>query len=148
MTSMFDAEIRTVFEGRIRALRPDAQRRWGRMTAPQMVCHLSDQLRIALGLLPTQPIAGPLRYTPMKQLVIDILPWPKGRIQGPPEAFTNPPDQWDRDVAALLELLDTFGRRRGQRAWAAHPTFGRMSGALWGRLTCRHFDHHLRQFGV
>lgn len=148
MRSMFDSDVRTVFERRIRALHPDAQRRWGRMTAPQMVCHLSDQLRVALGQLPTQPIAGPLRYTPMKQLVIDVLPWPKGRIQGPPEAFTSAPDHWERDVATLLMLLETFGADGKRRTWAAHPNFGHMSGPLWGRLTCRHFDHHLTQFGV
>jgi hypothetical protein len=122
--------------------------RWGRLTAPQMVCHLSDQLRIALGQLSTQPIAGPLRYTPMKQLVIDVLPWPRGRIQGPPEAFTSSPDQWDQDMAALLTLLETFGGCGRRGTWAAHPNFGHMSGPLWGRLTCRHFDHHLTQFGV
>jgi hypothetical protein len=145
---MFDSQVRTVFERRIRTLHPDAQRRWGRMTAPQMVCHLADQLRIALGQLATQPVAGPLRVPPLKQLVIDVLPWPKGRIQGPPEAFTTAPDQWEHDVAMLLALLETFGARGDQRAWAAHPNFGRMSGDLWSRLTCRHFDHHLTQFGV
>jgi hypothetical protein len=118
------------------------------MTAPQMVCHLSDQLRIALGQLPTRPVAGPLRYTPMKQVVIDVLPWPKGRIQGPPEAFTAAPDQWPHDVATLLALLEDFGARGRQRTWAPHPNFGCMSGGLWGRLTYRHFDHHLTQFGV
>jgi hypothetical protein len=145
---MFDLEVRIVFQRRIRSLTPDAQRRWGKMTASQMVCHLADQLRIALGLLPTQPIGGVLRYSPMKQLVIDVLPWPKGRIQGPPEAFTSTPDRWEDDVAALLGLLDAFGGRGEQETWAPHPNFGRMSGALWGRLTCRHFDHHLTQFGV
>ena len=145
---MFDSDVRAVFQRRIRALTPDAQRRWGRMSAPRMVCHLSDQLRIALGQLPTQPVSGPLRYTPMKHFVIDILPWPKGRIQGPPEAFTSSPGQWAQDVATLLALLEAFGARGGQRTWAPHPNFGRMSGALWGRLTCRHFDHHLTQFGV
>ena len=145
---MFDSEVRTVFQGRIRDLRPEAHRRWGRMTAPQMVCHLSDQLRIALGQLPTRPVTGPLRYTPMKQLVIDVMPWPKGRIQGPPEAFTSSPVQWEQDIATLASLLDTFGARGGQRTWAPHPSFGRMSGPLWGRLTCRHFDHHLTQLGV
>jgi hypothetical protein len=145
---MFDLEVRIVFQRRIRSLRPDAQRRWGKMTASQMVCHLADQLRIALGQLPTQPIGEVLRYSPMKQLVIDVLPWPKGRIQGPPEAFTSTPDRWEDDVAALLGLLDTFGGRGEQGTWAPHPNFGRMSGALWGRLTCRHFDHHLTQFGV
>ena len=148
MASMFESDVRAVFDGRIRALRPDALPRWGRMTAPQMVCHLSDQLRIALGQLPTRPVPGPLRYTPMKQLVIDVLPWPKGRIQGPPEAFTNSPAHWSQDVATLLALLETFAARGGQGPWPPHPNFGRMSGALWSRLTCRHFDHHLTQFGV
>jgi len=84
----------------------------------------------------------------MKQLVIDVLPWLKGRIQGPPEAFTTSPDQWERDVATLVTLLDTFGSRSGQQTWAPHPNFGRMSGPLWARLTRRHVDHHLTQFGV
>ena len=84
----------------------------------------------------------------MKQFVIDVLPWPKGRIQGPPEAFTSSPAQWPQDVATLLELLEVFGERGGQRTWAPHPNFGRMSGPLWSRLTHRHFDHHLTQFGV
>ena len=145
---MFDSDVRATFRQRIRTLQPDAQRQWGRMTAPQMVCHLSDQLRIALGHLPTAPIAGPLRYPPMKQLVIDVLPWPRGRVQGPPEAFTSAPDQWERDVATLLALLDTFAASAGTPTWAPHPNFGRMSGPLWSRLTCRHFDHHLTQFGA
>ena len=145
---MFDSDVRAVFQRRIGALRPDAPRRWGRMTAPQMVCHLSDQLRIALGQLSTRPIPGPLRYTPVKRLVIDVLPWPRGRIQGPPEAFTSSPEQWEADVATLVALLDTFGTRVGQQEWAPHPNIGRMSGPLWSRLTCRHFDHHLTQFGV
>ena len=34
---------------RIEALTPESERRWGRMTAHQMVCHLSDACRAALG---------------------------------------------------------------------------------------------------
>lgn len=88
-SSMFDPSERARFQERIRSLHPDAQRRWGRMTSAQMVCHLIDQLRIALGELPARPISGALRYPPFKQIVINVLPWPKGRIQGPPEAFTT-----------------------------------------------------------
>src|SRR5687768_13775127 len=137
MASMFDLEVRIVFQRRIRSLRPDAQRRWGKMTTSQWVGYLADLLRIALGQLATQPIGEVLRYSPMRQLVIDVLPWPKGRIQGPPEAFTSSPDRWERDVATLLALLETFGGCGRQGMWAPHPNFGRMSGPLWGRLTCR-----------
>ena len=34
---------------RVKALRPHTARRWGRMTAHQMVCHLVDCNRVALG---------------------------------------------------------------------------------------------------
>ena len=116
------------------------------MTSHQMVCHLCDQLHIALGEISTSPIPGPLRYSVVKQLVIDVLPWPKGRVKGPPEAFITQPTMWETDVATLCGLLETFASRRSERAWALHPIFGRMSGSLWSRLTCRHFDHHLTQF--
>ena len=147
-SSMFDPDVRAAFHERIRSLRPDAQRRWGRMTSGQMVCHLIDQLRIALGELPTRPISGLLRYPPFKQIVINVLPWPKGRIQGPPEAFTTVSSQWAQDLPRLQQLLEEFGRRGAQTEWALHPQFGSMSGRLWGQLTCRHFDHHLTQFSA
>ena len=34
---------------RLRAVRPEMSRRWGRMSAHQMVCHLSDSFRMATG---------------------------------------------------------------------------------------------------
>ena len=143
---MFDVQTRTGFTRRILQLTPDARRRWGIMASHQMVCHLCDQLHIALGEISTSPIRGPLRYPIVKQLVIDVLPWPKGRVKGPPEAFITQPTMWETDVATLCGLLETFASRRSERAWALHPIFGRMSGSLWSRLTCRHFDHHLTQF--
>jgi len=147
-SSMFDPWVRARFQERICSLHPDSQRRWGRMTCSQMVCHLIDQLRIALGELPTQPVSGIVRYPPFKKLVINVVPWPKGRIQGPAEAFTTVSSEWEKDWARLQQLLEEFGRRQAQREWAPHPMFGRMSGLLWSQLTCRHFDHHLTQFGA
>jgi len=57
MASMFDDNVRAAFESRIRLLRPDSRRRWGRMNAKQMVCHISDHLRISLGDIPAKPAA-------------------------------------------------------------------------------------------
>lgn len=145
---MFDSEVRSRFEQRIRKLRPDAQRRWGRMNVQQMVCHLADQLRMTLGEIPARRVPSPLRYFPIKQLAIDVLPWPKGRIKGPPEAFLTSPGEWHRDVSTLIELLERFSQENTRQDWPPHPMFGALSGPLWSRLTCRHFDHHLRQFGV
>jgi hypothetical protein len=133
--SMFNPAVREKFHERIRSLGPDSERRWGRMTSPQMVCHLIDQLRIALGELPTRPIPGVMRYSPVKQLVINVFPWPKGRIQGPAEAFTTVSSDWEQDLTRLRQLLEEFARREAQAEWPPHPMFGRMSGLLWSQLT-------------
>lgn len=147
MPSMFDYSTREQFLRRIRKLTPQSQRRWGTMSPDKMVCHLSDQLRLALGELAARPIAGPMRLAPFRWFAIDVMPWPHG-IKGPRESFTTQPLNWDRDVSTLRSLLEQFAARAGQSEWPEHPMFGRMSGSLWGRLTCKHFDHHLRQFGV
>jgi hypothetical protein len=39
MSTLADADIRAQYRDRIRRLDPGATAKWGRMTAPQMVCH-------------------------------------------------------------------------------------------------------------
>ncbi len=118
------------------------------MTASEMICHLSDQLRIALGEIPAKLIEGPLNYPLFKQLVIYVLPWPKGKTKSPPEAKLSAPASWQGDLDELKNLVERFGSEDEKKEWPDHPVFGRMNGKLWGALSYKHFDHHLRQFGL
>lgn len=148
MAPTLTARAAATLVSRIDRLRPETRPRWGRMTAGQMVCHLGDQLRVALGDIPSRPIAGPLRYAAIKHLAIYVLPWPKGRIRSSPEMQSTPARAWEGDIETLRALLRRFATREVSGAWPAHPTFGTMSGRLWGHLVRRHFDHHLTQFAV
>ncbi len=138
---------------RLRALRHDSVRRWGRMSAHQMVCHLSDGYRVMSGGLTTTLAATPLPHVVMKWIALYApFRWPVG-IPTTPEldqhvAGTRPADFSD-DVAALERLLREVAiDRRGTLAGTLHPIFGRMSEAAWLRWGYLHADHHLRQFGV
>jgi hypothetical protein len=146
--SMFDETCRQKMIGRLRSLTPDSPRRWGRMTAPQMIAHLTDQMRHALEDAPVQPRSGPLRLSPVRWASIYLVPWPKGRIQGPSEAFVTQPASWPSDVAALETLLERFVARGPDSPWPEHALMGRMSGRDWGVFVHKHFDHHFRQFGA
>lgn len=146
--SMFDDERRTAMVTRLRSLMPEKERRWGRMTAPQMVAHLSDQMRHCLGEGTPKPRAGVLRWPPVRFAAIYLLPWPKGKIKGPPEAFLTPPTSWAADVAELEALLQRFAASDPNSAWPDHALFGHMTGRRWGVFVHKHFDHHFRQFGV
>ena len=133
---------------RFARLDPSERPRWGQLTAPAMLVHLCDQMRMPFNDQPSGPIPGVQRYPIMKQLVLYVLPWPKGRIQGPPEAFRTEPGEWAHDLATLRQLVDDFVAAPRNRQWPVHPNFGPLSRQEWGFFCYRHFDHHLRQFGA
>lgn len=146
--SLFDDECRRKILDRVRGLGPDTKARWGRMDAPRMVAHLSDQLRHTLKESPVAPRPGPLRWPPLRWASIYLVPWPKGRLQGPPEAFKSRPTTWEADVAELESLIERVGGLGPDADWPEHALLGRMSYRDWGVFCHKHIDHHLRQFGV
>jgi hypothetical protein len=145
---MFDPATHEEIVNRIRRLRPDAQRRFGRMAADQMVAHLTDQMRHTLGDAIAQPRPGVLRIGLVRHAVIYWLPWPKGHVKGPPDAFVTQPTHWDDDIRTLIGLLDRFVARDPAGEWPEHAFFGPMTGKDWGVFCHKHFNHHLSQFGV
>ena len=132
---------------RARRLTPDATPLWGKMNVAQMVCHITESMRMATGELPVAPKNVPVRYPPLKQLLLYVIPFPKG-LPTAPELLARAPSEWNGDVSAFVATLDRFGKMDPRGAWPAHPAFGRMSRRDWGVLTYRHCDHHLRQFGA
>lgn len=147
MHTIWNAPDRRHLQQRLARLTPDARRRWGRMTAPQVVAHLSDNVRMMLGELRVEPRWLPIRYFPLKQLIVYVLPFPKGAPTAP-ELVTRMPLSWPGEVAELSALLDRLAAQPADRDWPEHPAFGRLSRRAWGVLVYRHTDHHLRQFGA
>lgn len=148
MPSIFDSAVRAAILDRISRLTPERKPVWGRFTAPEMVCHISCDLRHGLGELEAGPPTGPLARFPLNWLAIHIVPWPKGKGKSPPEFLATRPTTWSADVARLRELVQRFGARGPAAAWPASRVFGSISGPSWGVMEYKHLDHHLRQFGV
>jgi Protein of unknown function (DUF1569) len=131
---------------RLRRVRPDAKAGWGSLDAPRMLCHVADQMRVALGDVQTQPVHSFLSRTLVKFLVVNTgLKPPRGKIQTAPEMLMSQPESWDADLAACLDLAERVGHGDAR---AVHPAFGPLSPEEWGRLCWKHLDHHLVQFGV
>jgi hypothetical protein len=148
MPTIFADDARKALNQRLAHLRPDAPPRWGRFTAPQMLAHVNDALRMALGDLPTAPKNVPLRYPPLKQLVIYVLPFPKGAPTARELLGRVDTARWDVEVIAFPALIGRAGASAERRDWPLHPAFGRLSSRAWGVLGYRHVDHHFTQFGI
>jgi hypothetical protein len=148
MPSIFDPSVCGALDRRLRSLSASTPRLWGKMTAHQMVCHVGDQVRCALGDIHAKPRKNVLSNAALRFIFVHLLPWPKGKLPTVPEMQSTRPGEWDADLAATAELIRRASARGADADWAVHPVFGPLSGGEWGRLISKHTDHHLRQFGV
>ena len=152
MKSLTDPLCCQELRARLAMVRPETPRRWGKMNAAQMICHLNDSF---LGITGDKPMEIPRGFTvwPVLKYVALYAPgkWPQG-VPTRPEfdqlaGDGTPPAQFDADVRSLLATLDRFSRRPRDFQFRPHPMFKKMSEAQWMRWGYLHMDHHLRQFG-
>jgi uncharacterized protein DUF1569 len=136
---------------RLRRLRPDSVRRWGRMSAHQMVCHLNDSLLVATGQKTVSHAISLPSRTIVKWIALYLpVRWPVGILTRPEidqETGGTRPGDFDADVARQEALMEDVAAQHGRLHGSVHPIFGRMSERAWLRWAYLHTDHHLRQFG-
>jgi len=138
---------------RLRQVTPASQRRWGKMTPHQMICHLHDSFKSVIGerevygdksnLLTRTVVRWLALYAPLK--------WPHGvptMAENDQERGGTPPEDFQRDLDALVSIIDRVTCAERDFQWRRHPLFAEMSERDWMRWGYLHCDHHLRQFGV
>jgi hypothetical protein len=138
--------------GRLRTVRPDSRRRWGRMTPHEMICHLNDSFLAVLGRRSVSMATGPLQRTLVKWLALYApLPWPPGVATRPEidqKIGGTPPGEFTADVAQLAALVELVATKPESFHGQQHPIFGPLSESTWLRWGYLHMDHHLRQFSA
>jgi len=137
---------------RIDLLSPERPRRWGKMSAHQVVCHINDAFRLYTGVI---TVAKPGFPYPSKLLkwgaLLVPVRWPRGFKTVPEvdqELGGTRPVEFKQDVADLKGRIISFTQIPESFVWPSHPYLGVMSGSEWMRLGYLHTDHHLRQFGA
>ena len=138
---------------RVREITPDSRRHWGKMTPHQMICHLNDSFKSVIGervvngdksnLLTRTVVRWLALYAPLK--------WPHGvptMAENDQEQGGTPPEDFTRDLEALILMIDRITRSEKDFRWRRHPLFAEMSDPDWMRWGYLHVDHHLRQFGL
>jgi hypothetical protein len=147
--SLHDARVRDETLARFRTIPADRAPHWGRMTAPKMVVHCTEALRMATGDLPIRvlPIGRVLGATGIGTLMARHLPFPKGAPTHP-KLMARVPTTIADELAQLATAMERFAAKPMTDRWAPHPLFGGLSARTWGVLAWRHLDHHLRQFGA
>ena len=156
MHSLLKSESRDSLWRRTAGLRPDTPARWGDFTAPRMLAHLIQSLRMTTGALaiPPQPAPWVLSHAPLKHLLIYVLPFPRG-MSTFPELLARPAEEpqdlsdsaWADELRVFRTELEAVGAMDPAGGWPDHGAFGPLTAREWGVLQYRHLAHHLRQFG-
>ncbi|MCP5051035.1 MAG: hypothetical protein GY940_27975 [bacterium] len=135
-------------KARIEKLTHETVAKWGKFDVHGMICHLQDALKYPLGLMDevTELAKGPPIF--MRRIIGLYVPIPKGKVQTSPIMLTTKPEEFDKDKAVLLDLMDRYVETNPEDQWPMHPFFGHLTGTYWGKLSYRHSNHHLTQFGV
>lgn len=148
MPTFWDSATRADLCRRVGGLTSGNKASWGKFTAAQMVAHLNDAMRMATGELPVAPKRMPIRYFPLKQLILYVLPFPKSAPTAPELLARCSAADLRAEQAEFITIAARTAAKSASDRWPDHPAFGTMSHKAWGKLIFRHTDHHLKQFGV
>ena len=152
MKTLSHPKSRRELVSRLENILPDTLRKWGKMTAPQMICHVTDAF---LGIMGDKPMEIPrgVSFWPLMKPFVLYAPfkWPPG-VPTRPEfdqvsGSGTPPAQFEQDKRSLLAAIDKFSAQPRSFAFRPHPMFHELSEKEWMRWGYLHCDHHLRQFG-
>ncbi len=149
MDSIFAPDVLTDFKKRIDSLTPESQRQWGKMSVDQMLAHCALAVEATIN--------GPQTKRSALSLIFGKIA--KKSMFGDKEVKKNLPTDKNFVVAdkrffefekqRLKNALDTLSKGGPDKiAEKPHVFFGKMTAAEWDVLTCKHIDHHLRQFNA
>jgi hypothetical protein len=144
----WEPSFRSSLADRSKRLSADTRPAWGKMNASGMLAHINDSYRMVLGDLYVKSKNLPIRFTPIKQLIIYVAPFPKGAPTAPELLARCDRADLAEEQRAYGELLTRIGAITPATKLQPHPAFGTLTYRAYGVLIARHTDHHFRQFGL
>jgi hypothetical protein len=151
-----DADRREI-ASRLELIQPTSSRRWGKMTPHEMLCHLSDSFRLAMGERSVtranlRELPAPMPRWFLKWVALEVpMQWPHGvpsRPEVDPQRHGTRPAAFEADRQTVLQQLQRFTRQPRDFKFGLHPIFDNLTEDEWMRWAYLHMDHHLRQFSA
>ncbi|MDQ0229104.1 DUF1569 domain-containing protein [Metabacillus malikii] len=149
MKSIFEVLYTNEVLNRIENLNENAQPKWGKMNAAQMLAHCSSFQDIATGESKVQRSwLGIFVGRFAKPIFYNDKPLPHNMSTIPTTLMTSEKD-FVFEKEQLIQKIKAFQKTgREYCTNLPHPFFGKLTPEQWGKGIYKHLDHHLGQFGV
>lgn len=149
MQDIFNPQVMQDLMDRITKLKSDSTPIWGRMSTAQMLSHVQVPVKLALGEATIKRnLIGLLLGGFAKKKLMSDQPFAHN-LPTHPDFVRKGEYDFEKEKMELMAVLDRL--QSGGSAIITkdpHPFFGKMNTHEWSILLWKHFDHHLRQFGV
>jgi oxepin-CoA hydrolase/3-oxo-5,6-dehydrosuberyl-CoA semialdehyde dehydrogenase len=147
-----DLFVRRLLHDAIDGLADTSQSNWGKMTAQQMVEHLTWAFELSTGKVRVDCVVPQLQRERMKVFLHSNRPSPR-EFMNPALVGGLPALRWESLAEAKAALRVEAARflkysRRTPHAIHTHPIFGPIGVNEWSRIHFKHSYHHLLQFGL
>jgi len=149
MQNIFNIDDKNEIINRIDQLHPGSKPMWGKMSVSQMLAHCVVPTKISAGEIEgRQSFLGRFFGGIAKKQLISNKPMKKNLPTAPGFVIKNEPDFYESQQALKEAIQQLYSTDKIALLQRKHPFFGKMTVEEWGLLNYKHFDHHLRQFGV
>ena len=151
MQNVFDAKDAQEYINRINNLTPETPRKWGKMSADQVLAHLN----VAYDLTFTPEkfpkpsfIAKFLLSRFVKPKITNEIPY-KQSLPTSPVFIIADERNFEEEKAKLIGNIQRV-QQLGREAFEGKENinFGKMTAQGWNNMFAKHLNHHLEQFGV
>ncbi len=151
MQNIFDAKDVQQYIDRINSLTPEAQQKWGKMNAEQVLAHLN--VAYSMVFEPEKHkkpsfIAKFLLSNFVKPKLTNELPY-KQNLPTSPAFIISDERNFEEEKKKLIGNIQRV-QQLGRIAFEGkeHLNFGKINAQGWNNMFAKHLNHHLEQFGV
>ena len=141
----------TAYKSRFAKIAENSPRQFGKMTATEMLNHVRLLVEVSLEERQLPDFSTWFTRTALFHWVlIEMLPWPKGKIKVPVDLLDPTLKSFDEERQLLVSTLERFAAAVGAQPSriTRSPMVGNITLQKWSRLHGRHLEHHLQQFGA
>jgi hypothetical protein len=149
METIFNNTASADLLARLQKLQPGSKASWGKMNVAQMLSHLQGPVVVAMSDKKlNRTLMGLVFGSMAKKKVLSEKPFDQN-LPTDPALIRKGEHQFEEERSKLITQLNRLisGGEAGLTQFP-HPFFGKLTNADWGLMLWKHFDHHLRQFGV
>ncbi|WP_316832844.1 DUF1569 domain-containing protein [Pedobacter aquatilis] len=150
MNNLFDPSDTAQILNRIEKLSPLANNEWGKMNVNQMLAHCNASLETAMGLNFQERVGlvGRIFGAILKPGFFGEKPFPKNSQTSKNYIIKGNPDFENEKVKVISQIKQFSAGGPEKCTKNIHAFFGKLTAEEYAIMQWKHFDHHLRQFGV